>query len=168
MLHRRTDNRDLYLKIRGLAREMRKKSTRAEDYFWEKVRDRRLLGLKWNRHFILQCPVDPDFIKYYIADFHCHQLKLVVELDGQIHLKQEADDLIRTERLCELGFNVIRFLNEQVINHWDEVENCIREYMQRKKDFPEYLTPNPFDFTENSLPIPLDFSENSPPTPLLE
>jgi len=154
MFHRLTGNRELYLKIRGLAREMRKKSTKAEDCFWEKVHDRRLFGLKWNRQFIIQCPIDPDFTKYYIADFHCHELKLVVELDGQIHLKQQEDDLIRTERLCELGFRVIRFSNEQVLNHWDAVEDCIREYMQSKKDLSQ-LTHDPFDFPENSPPTPL-------------
>lgn len=130
MLHRRTGNRELYLKIRGLAREMRKNPTKAEDFFWEKVRDRRLFGLKWNRQFIIQCPMDSIFTKFYISDFHCHKLKLIIELDGQIHLKQQQEDHIRTEHICEFGFTMMRFTNEQVLNQWDEVENSIRDCME--------------------------------------
>ncbi len=128
MLHQQ-GNRALYLKIRGLAREMRKHPTPAEDFFWEKVRDRRLFGLKWNRQYIIQCQVTPEFTKYYIADYHCHEYKLIIELDGQIHLKMSEDDLLRTDRMSEYGFVVLRFTNEQVLRHWDEVERILKEYI---------------------------------------
>ncbi|MEP6793264.1 MAG: endonuclease domain-containing protein [Saprospiraceae bacterium] len=128
MLHQHS-NRILYLKIRALARKMRKYQTPAEDFFWEKVRDRRLFGLKWNRQFIIQCQIDPFCTKYYITDFHCHQYKLIVELDGNIHLKQIEQDLIRTERMNEYGFTVLRFSNTQVLNHWVEVEQIIKEHI---------------------------------------
>ena len=128
MLHQH-GNRGYYLKIRALAREMRKHPTAAEDFFWEKVRDRRLFGLKWNRQFIIQCQVTPEFTKYYIADYHCHEFKLIVELDGQIHLRMSDDDLLRTERMSEYGFTVLRFTNEQVLNNWAEVEQIIKDYI---------------------------------------
>jgi len=124
------DQRKTYFLIRALARDMRKNATLAEDFFWEKVRDRRLFGLKWNRQFIIHCPLEMNASKYYIADFHCHQLKLVVELDGQIHRKQLEQDLVRTELLVERGFTVIRFENHIVLEHWDIVENTIREFMK--------------------------------------
>ncbi len=54
---------------------------------------------------------------------------LIVELDGQIHLKQQDEDLLRTDRLKEWGFIVLRFTNDQVLNHWDEVELIIKEYV---------------------------------------
>jgi very-short-patch-repair endonuclease len=122
-------NRKLYLRVRALAREMRKNPTEAEDFFWEKVRDRKLFGLKWNRQFIIQCQIDPDYIKFYIADYHCHEHSLIVELDGQIHLRQQDEDLLRTDRMIEFGFTVLRFTNDQVLNHWDEVEQIIKEYI---------------------------------------
>jgi very-short-patch-repair endonuclease len=128
MLHQHS-NRILYLKIRALARMMRKNQTPAEDFFWEKVRDRRLFSLKWNRQFIIQCRIDPFITKYYISDFHCHQYKLIIELDGNIHLKQLEEDLIRTEHMNEYGFAVLRFSNNQVLNHWDEVEQIIKQYI---------------------------------------
>ena len=131
MLHRHS-NKDLYLRIRALARELRKNQTPAEDFFWDKVRDRRLFRLKWNRQFIIQCPIEPGVIKYYISDFHCHQYKLIVEADGKIHLTQLDDDLIRTERMNEFGFTVLRFSNEQILTQWDEVEQIIKENIFRK------------------------------------
>lgn len=130
MFQHQLRNKDLYLRIRALARKMRKNSTEAEIFFWEKVRDRRLFGLKINRQFIIQCPIDSTLIKFYVADFHCHFLKMLIELDGQIHLKQQAEDLIRTERMTELGFTVLRFTNEQVLHDWANVELKIKEYME--------------------------------------
>ena len=82
----------LYLRIRDLARLMRKHCTRAEMYFWMRMRNRQFMGLKFNRQFIIQCPLDGVYTKYYIADFCCHELKLVVELDGNVHLKQQEED----------------------------------------------------------------------------
>lgn len=132
MLHQAFKEKAFYFRIRALARKMRRNSTPAEDFFWEKVRDRRLFGLKINRQFIIICQISPTFKKFYIADFHCHQHKLIIELDGQIHLRQEAEDMLRTEHMEMHGFRVVRFTNEQVLNHWDEVERILKEYI-----FPE-------------------------------
>jgi very-short-patch-repair endonuclease len=119
------ENRKLYLRVRALARLMRKNPTEAEDFFWQKVRDRKLFGMKWNRQFIIQCRVDGIFTKYYIGDFYCHEYKLIVELDGQIHLKQMEEDLIRTDHMNQYGFDVLRFTNEQVLKYWNEVEEIL-------------------------------------------
>ena len=98
MLHQHS-NQSLYLRIRKLAREMRKNPTLAEEFFWEKVRDRRLFGLKWNRQFVIQCWINSFFTKYYISDFHCHQHKLIVELDGPIQRRNQSEDLLRMEEI---------------------------------------------------------------------
>jgi very-short-patch-repair endonuclease len=123
------ENRKLYLRVRALARKMRKSATEAEDFFWEKVRDRRLFGLKWNRQYIIQCQITPEYTKYYIADFHCHVYKLIVELDGHHHLLMQEEDLFRTERISQYGFKVLRFTNEQVLKNWDGVEQVLREHV---------------------------------------
>jgi very-short-patch-repair endonuclease len=128
MLHQH-ENRKFYLGVRALARKMRKNPTEAEAFFWEKVRDRRLFGLKWNRQFIIQCRLSPFIVKFYISDFHCCRYKLIVELDGQIHLLQEAEDMLRTDRMGEWGYTVLRFTNDQVLHHWDEVEGVLRAYI---------------------------------------
>ncbi len=133
MLHQHKKQRDLYLKIRGFARKMRKDATAAEDFFWEKVRDRRLFGLKMNRQFIIACHISKDCTKYYIADFHCHAHRLIFELDGYIHLTQQEKDQIRTERIGDLGYSVLRISNERILKHWDEVEREIWEFIQKGK-----------------------------------
>ncbi len=130
MLHQHRPHTELYLRVRILARRMRKNATPAENFFWEKVRNRKLFGLKINRQFIIQCRISPDFVKFYIADFHCHELKLVIELDGQIHLRQQSEDMIRTEHMIRYGFTVIRFTNEQVLRNWEEVEAVLNELME--------------------------------------
>ncbi|MEM1124354.1 MAG: DUF559 domain-containing protein, partial [Bacteroidota bacterium] len=49
------------------------------------------------------------------ADFHCHEQKLIVEIDGDIHLEQIEYDKIREETLKEMGYKIIRFRNEEVL-----------------------------------------------------
>ena len=121
MLHRHHGKRQVYFRIRDLARQMRKHATPAEESFWATVRNRQFLGLKINRQFILECVVYHEQYKFYIADFYCHELKLIIELDGHIHLKQADKDMVRTEHLENHGYRVIRFSNEEVLQNWKSV-----------------------------------------------
>jgi very-short-patch-repair endonuclease len=89
-----------------LARELREHRTRAEGIFWEVVRNRNIRGYKFKR----QIP-----ILWYIVDFYCAELKLAIELDGDVHLETKEHDAYRTEKLKRLGMTVIRYTNEQVI-----------------------------------------------------
>jgi len=116
-------------KLRQIAkatcRELRKNQTNAEKIFWEHVRNRKFMGLKINRQF----PIFYDLLgkeTFYIADFYCHEKKLVIELDGKIHERQKEQDKIRTEILQELGLKVIRFKN-------DEIEQNINQVLQTLK-----------------------------------
>lgn len=51
-----------------------------------------------------------------IADFYCHEAKLVVEVDGGIHEQQKDYDEAREFVLKGLGMKIIRFKNKQIIN----------------------------------------------------
>lgn len=65
-------------------------------------------------------------ISEFVADFYCHTLKLVVEVDGGIHKlngKKEYD-IKRTDEMNRFGITVIRFTNRQII---DEMENVLKE-----------------------------------------
>ena len=55
----------------------------------------------------------------FIADFYCHSVKLVIEVDGGIHrIKDRKEyDILRTNELDQLGVTVIRFTNEEVENN---------------------------------------------------
>lgn len=93
------------------AKEMRRNPTEAESVLWIHLKGKKL-DVKFRR----QHPIDS-----YIADFVCLDKKLILEVDGKIHdLQQEADEA-RTERLNELGYEVLRFKNEEVLADIDTV-----------------------------------------------
>ena len=80
-------------------------------------------GFKFRR----QHPID-----VYIADFYCHEAKLIVELDGGIHNKPENKeyDQGRTNKLNELEIRVVRFKNEDVVNNMDWVLDRVRAFLK--------------------------------------
>lgn len=76
-------------------RKLRRKQTAAEMVFWELVRDRRFMGLKFRRQHQLG---------EYIADFYCQELKLVIELDGSVHASRQDKDRKRDKWMIAQGF----------------------------------------------------------------
>ncbi|MEI6455049.1 MAG: endonuclease domain-containing protein [bacterium] len=94
--------------------DLRHPMTKAEKLLWDKIRNRKLRGLKFRRQHA---------IHYYIADFYCHEKRLIIEVDGGIHLDAEVreHDENRTAELDRLGIAVIRFTNEQILEHLEEV-----------------------------------------------
>jgi very-short-patch-repair endonuclease len=87
------------------ARQLRREMTPAEAMLWQRLRAGRLDGF----HFRRQQVIGP-----FIVDFYCHQTNLVVELDGSVHLKQEAYDRERERYLNSHGLRVLRFTNTDV------------------------------------------------------
>jgi very-short-patch-repair endonuclease len=104
--------------IKQRAKELRKAQTPAEQILWEALRNYKLKGYKFKR----QQP-----IATFIVDFVCPKHKLIIELDGEIHenLEQSAYDEGRSLELEALGYQVIRFKNEAVLNGLDDVLNRI-------------------------------------------
>lgn len=96
-----------------LCRDLRKRQTEAEAIFWQAVRDRKFLGLKFYR----QHPLFFDYFgkeTFFIADFFCHERQLVVEIDGKIHDYRKDHDELRTFIINMMGIEVIRFRNEEI------------------------------------------------------
>lgn len=81
---------------------------------WEILRDRRLEGIKFRR----QSP-----ISIFVADFYCAELKLVVELDGEVHAdrQQAAHDENRDLYLRSLGCTILRFPNRELFRNREAV-----------------------------------------------
>lgn len=73
-------------------------------------------------------------IDIFIADFYCHPIKLVIEIDGGIHQneKQKEYDIGREAELKKLSIDVIRFTNEEVIDNIGGVVKVIKENCMRK------------------------------------
>jgi len=90
--------------------------TKAEQLLWEELRKNKL-GVRFK-------PQHPMI--HYIADFYCYELKLIIEVDGPIHLETIEDDAIRTKALEEAGNAFIRFTNDEVINEMPEVLKKIK------------------------------------------
>ena len=90
------------------ARELRNNQTPAEIKFWfEILKDKRINKFK----FTSQKPLD-----YFITDFYCSSLRLVIEIDGEIHKGQKIRDLERDEILKQkFGLKILRYTNKDVL-----------------------------------------------------
>jgi very-short-patch-repair endonuclease len=97
------------------AEELRNKMTLAEELLWNYLKTN-----EWGYKFRRQHP-----ILMYVADFYCHQLKLIIEIDGSIHQLEDVkrNDAIRENHLKNLGLKIIRFKNEKVMNDLESVLN---------------------------------------------
>jgi very-short-patch-repair endonuclease len=113
--------------VQQRAKELRKNMTPAECILWERLRDRRLAGIKFRRqHPIGAC----------IVDFYCPAARLVIEIDGGIHLGQVEADANRSWELEAQGYRVIRFTKEQVEADLEKVLSIIQEACQSEPPRP--------------------------------
>ena len=98
------------------ARTLRQPQTRAEHTLWRCLRGRRLEGYKFRR----QLPIGK-----YIPDFCCPATRVIVEVDGETHIQQEAYDKRRSEDLERMGYHILRFTNAHVYQHVESVLEAI-------------------------------------------
>ena len=111
-------------------RELRRRSTPAEEIFWSVVRNRRFMGKKFYRQY----PIFFDITgreSFYVADFYCHEERVVVEIDGKIHEHMTERDSLRTTVINHCGIQVLRFKNEEVENSLNGVLRRLKEYLER-------------------------------------
>ena len=104
-----------------LARTLRHNQTEAEKRLWQAVRSRRLGGYKFRR----QVPIGN-----HIADFICEEAKLIIELDGGQHDDNKHADDLRTKKLEDFGYHVIRFWNNEVFENMDGVLSTILQGLE--------------------------------------
>jgi very-short-patch-repair endonuclease len=114
----------------GKAKNLRKTTTEAGKLLWNSLRNKRLNGFKFRRqHPLLR----------YIADFYCHEAKLIVEVDGEIHnnvivLEYDAG---RSHELKELDIKVIRFTNDEILKSIDSVLQQINNEIEQSINEPK-------------------------------
>jgi leucyl-tRNA synthetase len=87
-------------------------------------------------------------IDRFIVDFVSLPKQLVIEVDGDIHLSQKAEDEARTERLRELGYEVMRFTNEEVVGNLPKVVARIKAALSARPDYSRN------DLSEEVPPLP--------------
>lgn len=116
---------DRYQLLKGFARENRKNPTLAEKTLWNCLRDK-ALGVKFLRQHILGD---------YIGDFVATDIKLVIEVDGGYHSQylQQQKDNDRSEFISNMGYEVVRFSNEEIVMNTDSVIRQIKEIIKQKQ-----------------------------------
>lgn len=108
-----------------LARQFRKNPTPKEDEVWQWLRRNQMLGLKWRRQQI---------IEGFIADFYCHELSLVLEIDGEVHLSKEQMeyDQYRDYVFQSKGIYTIRISNELCTQ--ENIKKLIEDYIASRSE----------------------------------
>ena len=119
--------RVLIIIVFELAKDLRRNMTDAEIVLWMHLKAG-ISGLKFRR----QHPIG-----IYIADFYCHKIKLIIEVDGGIHTKKEVKeyDEKREKDLCDTGNTIIRFTNDEIMKKAEkvlvEIKTKVEELKQR-------------------------------------
>jgi len=106
--------------LKEYRKNLRNKGTSAEAFLWTQFSKSKLEGRKFRRQ---------HSIGNYIVDFYCASERLIVELDGEVHLNATAEerDEKRTQYLEKLNYKVIRFENKMVFDNLQSVLLEIRD-----------------------------------------
>ena len=115
------------------AKHLRKNMTAAETALWMHLK-KGINGFKFRR----QHPIG-----LYIADFYCHEAKLIVEVDGFVHSEPEVkqSDDSRQKELETWGYTIIRFINQEVSEKPEEVIKIITDKISYLNNLQKQSTP---------------------------
>lgn len=106
------------------SQRLRNNLTNAEKLLWDRLKENKL-----EFRFKPQHPID-----IFIADFYCHALKLVIEIDGEYHKFQIEKDNTRASELENLGLKTIRFTNQEIENNIEKVLESIKIEIEKNKN----------------------------------
>jgi very-short-patch-repair endonuclease len=113
------------------AKEMRDNPTPAEKKLWEHLNNNQIQGLHFRRQQI---------IDGFIVDSYCHEIGLVIEVDGGIHEKQKEYDLERESILTNRGLHLVRFKNTEVMDNnlevIAEINRLVFDLLTKDKNTP--------------------------------
>jgi len=131
-----------YKGIALMASDLRKNQTSSEKIVWDILRRRQVLGYKFLRQHPVFYRVDRDWVEFYIADFYCAELKLIIEVDGSFHNCSKDYDHERDSKLLNKGINVIRIKNEETENVnslRSKLVNIIEDILMQNTDNKSYV-----------------------------
>ena len=111
--------------MKDFRRELRNNGTPAEAFLWTRLKGRQVEGLQFRRQFS---------VENYILDFYCPELRLAIELDGEIHNQQIEYDRARTLELMEKhGIKVLRYENRLVFEHLGSILSDISAELHKQQ-----------------------------------
>jgi very-short-patch-repair endonuclease len=101
-------------------RALRRNMTKAEVLLWLRLKNKQVLG----HRFLRQYSVDR-----YVLDFYCPKLRLAIEVDGESHFVEGAEeyDRERQQYIEALGIKFLRFLNTEIYHNLQGVLQAINE-----------------------------------------
>ena len=102
------------------ARVLRRDMTDAERALWRMLSRRQIEGFKFRR----QVPIGR-----FVADFVCHEARLVIEVDGGQHDRSSETEIARTEILKNEGYRVLRFWNNEILENPEGVHAAITDFL---------------------------------------
>jgi very-short-patch-repair endonuclease len=106
-------------------RYLRQNSTTSEKIIWQKLRNRQVGKFKFKRQYN---------IGKFIVDFYCDEIKLIIEIDGDVHAYQKEHDKKRQIFLENRGLKIIRYTNYEVrTNLVGVLEDILRRCEELKK-----------------------------------
>ena len=123
-------------RLKDVSRKLRMNSTDAERRMWSRLRDGRLGGIKFRR----QLP-----LAGYVVDFCSAEYRLIIELDGGQHATEILKDEMRTKRLWEEGYRVIRFWDNDVLTNTEDVLQTIKNELQLHPHPSQVGSPSPLE-----------------------
>ncbi|NDV60066.1 endonuclease domain-containing protein [Bacteroides sp. 519] len=130
------DHNNYNKRLKYNANKLRANMTKAEACLWKyALRASMMNGYKFRR----QRPIG-----WYIADFMCLELKLVIEVDGVTHLFEDTQkkDEEKDNYLTYQGYKVLRFTDEEVLKNMAVVIETIKDVvLEQESKFAN--TPSP-------------------------
>jgi very-short-patch-repair endonuclease len=115
--------------IKQIVRNLRKNQTGSENILWQRIRNRKINGLKFVRQYPLLLDI-AEQKKLFVVDFYCNERKLAIEIDGEIHDKQKKFDELREYMINQLGIEIIRFKREEVENDIEKAILILKKILQ--------------------------------------
>jgi very-short-patch-repair endonuclease len=110
--------------LKEYRKDLRNNGTSAEAFLWTQLSSSKIEGRKFRRQ---------HSIGNYTVDFFCRSERLIIELDGEVHLNATAEekDQRRTEFLENLDYKVIRFENKMVFDNLQSVLLEIKDSLKK-------------------------------------
>jgi len=119
-------NKQYNSKLTPNSRKLRKEMTKEERHLWY--------------DFLKQLPITvhrQKTIGSYIVDFYIASAKIVIELDGSQHYEpdHQAKDTCRDAYLLGLGYQVLRYSNADINQHFRDVCEDILQHLDAVASF---------------------------------
>ena len=109
---------------------LRNNMTAAEQKLWLQLKGKQLENCKFRRQYS---------VAQFIIDFYSPEIKLAIEVDGDSHFQEGAQeyDRERQQFIESAKINFLRFTNNDIYNNISAVCEVIRDKIQSLRNLPE-------------------------------